>query len=95
MIQRHPDHWEHPDQFDPDRFSSERSAYRHKFAWIPFGAGQRQCIGKDFAMMEAPLILAMVAQRYEVTAVPGHVIVPRLSTTLKPKGGVFVTLRSR
>jgi cytochrome P450 len=94
-IHHHPEHWENPDQFDPERFSAERSATRHKFAWVPFGAGQRQCIGKDFALMEAPLILAMIAQRYEVTAVPGHLPAPRMSGTLKPQGNIFVNLAPR
>ena len=94
-VHQHPDHWEHPERFDPERFSAERSANRHKFAWLPFGAGQRQCIGKDFAMMEAQLILAMITQRYEVSSVPGRMAVPRLSTTLKPKDSMFVNLAPR
>jgi cytochrome P450 len=94
-IHHHPEHWENPGQFDPERFSAERSAKRHKFAWVPFGAGQRQCIGKDFALMEAPLILAMIAQRYEVTAVPGRVATPRMSGTLKPQGSIIVNLAPR
>jgi cytochrome P450 len=94
-IHHHPEHWENPERFEPERFSAERSATRHKFAWVPFGAGQRQCIGKDFALMEAPLILAMIAQRYEVTAVPGRSTRPRMSGTLKPQGSVFVNLAPR
>jgi cytochrome P450 len=94
-IHHNPEHWENPEQFDPERFSAERSATRHKFAWVPFGAGQRQCIGKDFAMMEAPLILAMIAQRYEVKAAPGQVAAPRMSGTLKPQGNIVVELAPR
>jgi cytochrome P450 len=94
-IHQHPEHWAYPERFDPERFSAERSAARHKFAWLPFGAGQRQCIGKDFAMMEAQLILAMITQRYTVSALPRPMAVPRLSTTLKPKDGIFVNLAPR
>lgn len=95
LVHRHPDYWANPEQFDPQRFAPECSADRHRFAWMPFGAGQHQCIGKDFAMMEAQLILAMLLQRYRVTAAPGHTTRPQLSATLKPKGGVFVNLARR
>lgn len=95
MYHRHPEHWENPAQFDPERFTPERSANRHRYAWIPFGAGQRLCIGRDFAMMEGQLALAMVAQRYTMTAVPDHDVKPMLSSTLRPKNGVMVTLEKR
>lgn len=95
MYHRHPEHWENPDQFDPERFTPERSANRHRYAWIPFGAGQRLCIGRDFAMMEGQLALAMVAQRFNITAVPDHEVKPMLSSTLRPKNGVMVTLEKR
>lgn len=95
MYHHHPEEWENPTEFDPERFTPENSAKRHKFAWVPFGAGQRMCIGRDFAMMEGQLALAMVAQRFDVTAVPGHVTKPQLTSTLRPKGGVLVNLANR
>ncbi|HUM69639.1 MAG TPA: cytochrome P450, partial [Chloroflexota bacterium] len=95
MYHRHPEHWENPEQFDPERFTPERSANRHRYAWIPFGAGQRLCIGRDFAMMEGQLALAMVAQRFNMTAVPDHEVKPMLSSTMRPKNGVMVTLEKR
>lgn len=61
MYHRHPEHWADPEQFDPERFAEENSAKRYKYAWVPFGAGQRLCIGRDFALMEGQLALAMVA----------------------------------
>ncbi|QRO02134.1 cytochrome P450 [Archangium violaceum] len=94
-IHRHPGEWEAPERFDPDRFTPERSAGRHKHAWVPFGAGQRQCIGKEFALMEAQLILARLAQRFHVEAVPGRVAELLLSTTLRAKSGVWVKLTRR
>ena len=60
-----------------------------------FGVGQHQCIGRDFAMMEAQLILAMLFQRYRISAVPGSIAVPELSATLRPKNGVTVKLTAR
>jgi cytochrome P450 len=95
MYHHHPEHWENADSFDPERFTPENSANRHKFAFVPFGAGQRMCIGRDFAMMEGQLALAMVMQRFAITAVPGHVTKPQLTSTLRPKGGVMVNLAKR
>jgi cytochrome P450 len=94
-IHHHPQHWPEPERFDPQRFSPEHSVDRHKYAWIPFSAGQRQCIGKDFSLMEAQLILAMLLQRYTVDAIPGYVATPQLSTALKARGGVRVALATR
>ncbi|HEX2623525.1 MAG TPA: cytochrome P450, partial [Phototrophicaceae bacterium] len=95
MIHRHPDFWQHPEAFDPERFTPENSAGRHQLAWIPFGAGQRQCIGRDFALMEGQLILTKIAQRYNVHAIPGKVAAPHVSTTLRTKDGVWVTISKR
>jgi ribosomal protein S6 len=90
MCHYHPDEWDNPEVFDPERFQSEKSEKRHKFAYMPFGAGQRKCIGMDFALMEGQLALAMVAQRYTLTKTTEHLTEPQLSTTLRPKGGVVV-----
>jgi cytochrome P450 len=94
-IHRHPAEWHHPLRFDPDRFLPERSAGRHAQAWMPFGAGQRQCIGKELALMEAQLILARIAQRYEVRDASLHEPQVQLGTTLRPKDGVMVRLGRR
>src|SRR6266498_1544434 len=66
MCHHHPAEWPNPEEFDPERFAPENSERRHKLAWMPFGAGQRMCIGKDFALMEGQLALAMTAQRYQM-----------------------------
>lgn len=96
-IHRHPDCWEDPERFDPGRFTPERTASRHKLAWIPFGTGQRQCIGSTFAMAEAQLILARLVQRYTFAAgSPRRTAVPALSIALRIKNGtpLRVTRRS-
>ncbi|MEZ4713718.1 MAG: cytochrome P450 [Caldilineaceae bacterium] len=92
---RHPEFWPNPDQFDPERFTPENAAGRHHFAWIPFGAGQRQCIGRDFAMMEAQLALAIVAQRFQMRPADKKAVQPMLASTLRPRGGLHVYLESR
>jgi cytochrome P450 len=89
---RHPAFWEEPEVFDPERFTPERSAGRPRFAYFPFGGGPRQCIGNAFALMEAQLVLATVAQRYSLRLVPGHPVEPHVLVTLRPRYGLPMTL---
>ena len=95
VMHRHPKYWEEPARFDPERFSPERTAARPKFVYIPFGAGPRQCIGNHFAMTEAHIILATLAQRYRLRLVPEQRIVPRPLITLRPRHGVRVHIEAR
>lgn len=95
MMHRHPDFWPEPERFDPERFSPAQSAHRHHCAWIPFGAGQRQCIGKDFALMEGQLLLARVLQRYDLAMVPGRAARPKATTVLKSQSGIWLSLKQR
>ena len=92
VTHRHPDFWERPDEFLPERFAPEASAQRPRYAYFPFSGGPRQCIGNGFAMMEAQLILATVAQRYRPRCVPGNVLTPEPLITLRPKGGLPMNL---
>jgi cytochrome P450 len=95
LIHRKPSLWENPDRFDPERFVPERSASRQRFAYIPFGAGPRICIGAGFAMTEAVLILATIAQRYRLRLKPGHPVEPQGLITLRPRYGLRMTLEAR
>ena len=88
VTQRHPAFWENPEKFDPGRFTPERSEGRPRYAYFPFGGGPRQCIGVNFATMEATLIVAMVAQRFDLSLVPGHPVEPQADLTLKPRYGL-------
>ena len=87
--------WDNPEGFDPDRFTPEAVAKRHKFAYFPFAAGPRMCIGSAFAMMEMQLVLAMVVQKFRVDLIAGQVVIPEPRVTLRPKNGLFVTLKKR
>jgi cytochrome P450 len=87
-MHRNPLYWENPEGFDPQRFAPERAEHRPRGAYIPFGAGPRVCIGNQFALMEASLVLATVLQRYRLDLVSGHKIVPEPLITLRPKNGV-------
>lgn len=95
LTHRHPEFWPDPERFDPDRFLQENSAARPKYAYFPFLAGPHVCIGQEFALMEATLILAMVAQRYRLTLVPDHPVEPQPHSTLRPRYGLMMTLTPR
>ena len=95
LIHRKPQLWENPESFDPERFAPERAAERPRFAYIPFGAGPRICIGAAFAMTEAILILATIAQRYRLRLKAGHPIEPQGLITLRPRYGMQMILQRR
>ena len=95
FIFRHPEFWDKPEQFDPDRFLPEQVNQRPKFAYFPFGGGKHVCIGQNFALMEATTILAAIAQRFHIDLVPGQSIEVDPQFTLRPKHGVKVTVRKR
>ena len=95
LIHRHPDFWQRPDEFDPARFLPPGNADRHKFAFFPFGGGPRICIGNHFAMVEGPLALAALVQRFQFELVPNQRIEPDPTFTLRPKYGVRMVIRRR
>jgi cytochrome P450 len=95
LLHRKPSLWEDPDAFDPERFAPERVAARPRYAYIPFGAGQRICIGAAFAMAEAMLILATIAQRYRLRLKPGFPVEPQGLITLRPRHGLKMFLERR
>ena len=90
-----PDVWENPEGFDPERFLPERINEVPRFAYLPFGGGPRQCIGNNFALMEAVLALSMITQRFDLNLVPGTDLEPYMPGTLRPKGGVRVFIKRR
>ena len=91
VLHRHPVFWERPEIFDPTRFADEALLNRSGPAYLPFGAGPHLCIGNNFAMMEARIILAMVAQRYRIRLRPGHPVEPKPGITLRPRHGLLMT----
>jgi cytochrome P450 len=78
----------HPQQFQPERFTPENEAKLPKYAYIPFGGGPRICIGNQFALMEAQLVLATIAQHYSFAMKPGFVTKPQRAFTLRPNNGM-------
>jgi cytochrome P450 len=91
VTHRHPSLWDQPDRFDPERFSPAAVATRPRYAYLPFSGGPRQCIGRDFALMEAQLALAMIVRDYRVAVTSPTPIVPDISITLRPRGPFAVT----
>lgn len=89
VMHRDPRFWTDPDRFDPSRFTPEAKAARPKFAYFPFGAGPRICIGEGFAWMEGVLMLATLAQRWRMELLSRDVR-PQASITLRPRGGIRV-----
>lgn len=92
VTHRHPAFWDAPEEFDPDRFSAERSAGRPKEAYFPFLSGPHQCIGNEFAMLAMQLVVARVVQDFDVALRPGQVIKPAASLGLWPDGPVWLTV---
>jgi cytochrome P450 len=95
LLHRKPSLWDNPERFEPERFSPERVAARPRFAYLPFGAGPRICIGAVFAMTEAVLILATIAQCYRLRLKPGYLVEPQGLITLRPRYGLRMTLERR
>ena len=87
-LHRHRKLWNEPDLFNPEHFDPEAKAKQHRFQYMPFGAGQRICIGMGFAQAEALLILATWLARFRFRPVDGHVVEPWADVTLRPKGGL-------
>jgi cytochrome P450 len=93
VTHRHPDFWENPEGFDPQRFTPENAAGRHRFAYFPFGGGPRLCIGEPFGMLEMQLVIGMVAQAFRPSTVPGHVVQAQPAISLRAKYGLVMNLK--
>ncbi len=95
LIHRHRELWSHPDAFDPDRFDTAAGRESAKTAYLPFGIGPRVCIGANFALQEATLLLAMLAQRYGFEPVPGQSPEPVGRITIRSANGVRLRIFKR
>lgn len=95
VMHRHPEHFAKPEEFDPTHFAPEIEKARHRFAYIPFGAGHRVCIGNAFAMMEATLIIAHMAQHFRFGLQPGQEVNRRAYITMSPSNGLQMTIHKR
>jgi cytochrome P450 len=88
VTHRHPEFWDAPERFDPERFTPEAEAERHRHAYFPFGAGPRACIGQYFSMLEAAILLAVIVRDHDLTSLDERVpLAPRI--TLHPAAPVL------
>jgi cytochrome P450 len=95
LLHRHRALWDDADAFDPDRFSPEAKAGRHRFQYIPFGAGPRTCVGARFATIEALTNLSHWLASWRFAPTPGRAVQPSGMVTLRPKGGLPLRLERR
>jgi len=95
LVHHDPRWYEDPETFVPERWTDEERARRPRYAYLPFGAGPRMCVGEHFARMEGVLILATMAQRWRLRLVPGHPVELQPVITLRPKHGMAMTAERR
>jgi cytochrome P450 len=95
VLHRHRGLWDNPDAFDPLRFLGDRRERIDRFAYIPFGAGPRVCIGMAFAMQEGIILLANLLRAFRFELVEGHVVMPQQRVTLRPRGGMKMHVKRR
>jgi cytochrome P450 len=95
VLHRHRTLWTDPDCFDPDRFMPERRASIDRYAYLPFGAGPRVCIGASFSLQEAVIVLSRVVRSVRLDTEPDQVVRPVQRVTLRPEGGVPMRLSLR
>ena len=95
LLHRHPEHWKRPTDFWPERWLEPEIENMHKYAYLPFAGGPRICIGNSFAIMEANLLLATIAQRYRLRLIDGVDIKPAALITLFPRDGLPMRLEAR
>jgi len=95
IVQRDARWFDTPAAFRPERWENDLAKRLARYAYFPFGGGPRLCIGNTFAMMEATLLLATIAQRFRFRLAPGASVKPLLSVTLRPAEGIHMTLSAR
>jgi cytochrome P450 len=84
-------HWENPESFDPERFAKANEKQHKPFAYLPFGAGPRGCIGGNYAMLQILMILSVLLRKYDLHLAPGQTIEARPMVILRPKHGIRMT----
>jgi cytochrome P450 len=94
LLHRHPEFWSEPERFLPERFLPEQREARHRFAYLPFGAGQRQCLANGYTVTLLTVALATLLQRCQWRLVPEHPVIALAATTRRPRHGVLATLHA-
>jgi enediyne biosynthesis protein E7 len=92
VLHRHSGFWEEPESFDPERFRPALTASRPRYAYIPFGAGPRFCVGSNLGLMEAVLVVAMIAREFRLRRPSGTPIRPEPMLSLRLRGGLPIAV---
>lgn len=92
VLHRHKALWREPDLFNPENFDPEAKLGRHRFQYLPFGAGPRVCIGQGFAQAEALMLLSRWVADFSFAPAPGHLVEPQADVALRPRGGMPLTV---
>jgi cytochrome P450 len=95
VLHRHKKLWDRPDVFDPGRFLGDEKQRIDRFAYMPFGASARTCIGSTFALQEATLVLATLVRNFKMRLAPEARVWPMLRITLRPENGMPVMIEPR
>jgi cytochrome P450 len=90
LLHRHPGYWEQPDEFRPERFTPDQEARRHRYAYLPFSAGPRHCIGESFAMAEMMIHLAVMARTVQPEPIHGTSVAVRAEINLRPRDPLYL-----
>jgi len=94
-IHRHPDYWQNPLEFKPERFLAENKSTLNRNAYMPFLSGPHMCIGNNFSLMEGQLLLALMAQKFDVIESPLQSDEGKMAITMRPKYGLPVMVTAR
>lgn len=96
LTHRHPELWDEPEQFRPERLAPEWAGRRmHQNSYYPFGLGPRACIGAQFALLEATIVLSTIMQRFQLRLVPGRIVEPDFGGMLRPRRGLWMKIYHR
>lgn len=95
LVHRHPDFWEQPDKFDPDRFAPDAKAARNRFCYLPFALGPRACIGEHFALVEMIVHTALMARQFRLRYRRAEPVQMECQVNLRPKNSIMMQLESR
>lgn len=95
LLHRHPRYWQEPELFDPDRFAPAHEAERPRYAFLPFSAGPRHCIGETFAMNEMLIHLRKVVPRFRLTLIPGEPVELDAQINLRTRHPLFMKVERR
>ena len=93
MIHHHPDVWDNPEEYDPLRFDPSNSENRHPYAYIPFSAGSRNCIGQNFALNEEKVVVATIVRRFVLTVDENHKVELVPKVILRAKNDIKIQLQ--